>query len=568
LHKPASPDDLLSGREDVLAPLRERAKSGELVNTNQPALRGGGTMDIGEIAVLEDDGTLVSMDLETDIIAIANAFLATHGDEYDELITFVASNFPGDVEPEAGFAFYLGLAGFTAGINSFTGNPNEAGGLTRLNGLVNMNDLNEYPADFNTDFLGGVASGAEILGQEFGHAYGAFVQSDAGDILGRGDAHWSFFLHHPGVGNASPLEGNRWNDNGDGTFTTVESFTGMSELDEYLLGLRAPADVSPFFLITPPAFDDSTFPFPGVMVSGTRVDMTIQNIINMHGPRLPDTTSSMKTFKVAFILVIPQGTTALPADIAKLDGFRLAWESYFFNETEGLGTMDTTLAAGPITSLPFSDDFNQSAPDPNDWIMNQGCTISTLGIAEPSDDRSLQLDGGWGGGDELRSRVIDLSAFSPGDVTINYSAQRTGNGNSPEAGEDLLVEFFSNAGDWEVLRTFGGDGPDEVVFSPFSDELPASGLHDQFRLRFHRLQGTVGDFDHFFVDDVSIGVPLVPGDCDGDGDLTPADFEVSFAGCNLGPGGGLGVDCDCNDRDMDGDVDLADYAEVQISNVP
>ena len=152
--RPASVDDLLSGREDVLAPLRERARSGELVDTKQLVQRGGGTMDIGEIAVLEDDGTLVDPGtLVTDIINIANAFYATHDDEYDELFTFVASNFPGDVEPEAGFAFYLGLAAFTAGINNGGGNPNEAGGLTRLNGLVNMNDLNEYPADFETNFF-------------------------------------------------------------------------------------------------------------------------------------------------------------------------------------------------------------------------------------------------------------------------------------------------------------------------------------------------------------------------------------------------------------------------------
>jgi len=63
------------------------------------------------------------------------------------------------------------------------------------------------------------------------------------------------------------------------------------------------------------------------------------------------------------------------------------------------------------------------------------------------------------------------------------------------------------------------------------------------------------------------GVP-VAGDCDGDGDLTPADYDVSFAACHSGPSGGLGAGCECNDRDMDGDVDLADFAELQITNVP
>ncbi len=562
-----TPDDLLSGREDVLRPLRERIDTGELRRDPRLHDRGVGTVDIGEIAVIADDGTLVNpVTNVTDIIAIANAFLATHTDEYDELITFVASTFPGDVEPEAGFAFFLRVAGFTAGVNVTQGNPNETGGITRLFGLVNMNDLPEYPADFRTDFFGsGAASGAEILGQEFAHAFGAFVQpDDRFDILGRGNSHWSFFLHHPGEGNASPMEGNRWQDNGDGTYTTVESFSGFSELDEYLMGLRAPEDVGPFFLITPPAFSDATFPTSGVTVEGIRNDLTIRNIINDNGPRMPDTTTSMKTFKVAFILVIPQGTTADSADLAKIGGFRQDWVTYFESATEGLGAMDTTLAPAPITTLPFADDFNGATPDISNWTYVQGAAISELGLGEPSGGRSLELNGNWGGGDEVRSRVIDLTGFAPGDVTVNYSVERTGGGDSPEPFEDLLVEYFNNQGNWALLRSFGGNGPNQVNFSAFEDVLPNEGLHSGFRLRFHHLQGTIGDSDHYFVDDVSIIFPPVPGDCDGDARAGLGDFVGFFAPCLLGPDAGLGDSCECIDFDGDDDVDLSDFASFEV----
>lgn len=75
-----------------------------------------------------------------------------------------------------------------------------------------------------------------------------------------------------------------------------------------------------------------------------------------------------------------------------------------------------------------------------------------------------------------------------------------------------------------------------------------------------------GDVDND--DRTQAGGVAVEGDCDGDGDLTTADYNVSFAACHNGPGGGLGVGCDCNDRDLDGDVDLADFAEIQVTNVP
>jgi hypothetical protein len=529
-------------------------------NPVHPGLRGG-TEDIGEIAVLEDDGTLVIGGV-TDIINIANAFLATHPDDYDALITFVASTFAGDIEPEAGFAFYQGLAGFTAGINSFQGNPNEGGGVTRLAGLINMNDLPEYPADFDADFFGGVASGVEILGQEFEHMFGSFVQSDTGDILGRSNAHWSFFLNHPGgSGNASPMEGNLWQDNGGGSFTTIESFNGLSPLDDYLMGLRPPASVGNFYLITfagGQPFSDSSFPAVGVNVTGgTRVNMTVQNIINQHGDRLPSTNDSMKVFKVAFLLVIPNGTMASAGDISKIDSFRTDWENYFFNTTDNLGSMDTTLAAGPTTTLPFSDSFNGSAVSQTDWLWVQGGTISDLGIAEPSGSLSLRLNGNWGAGGEIRSRVIDLSGFSSGQVTIDYSVERTGGGNSPEAGEDLLVEYFDNTQGWSVLRTFAGDGPDQSTYAAFSDMLPDNGLHSAFRLRFHRLQGSIGAFDDYFVDDVSINGPGGCPDADGDGVCDPNDVCPGFDDNLDDDGDGVPNGCDIcfgdDNVDTDGD---------------
>ena len=59
-------------------------------------------------------------------------------------------------------------------------------------------------------------------------------------------------------------------------------------------------------------------------------------------------------------------------------------------------------------------------------------------------------------------------------------------------------------------------------------------------------------------------VPVLPGNCDGDGDADLIDYSDLNA-CFLGPGGGLDAECDCFDLDDNGDVDLQDFAEFQRS---
>lgn len=62
-----------------------------------------------------------------------------------------------------------------------------------------------------------------------------------------------------------------------------------------------------------------------------------------------------------------------------------------------------------------------------------------------------------------------------------------------------------------------------------------------------------------------IEISNIPGDYDGDGDVTPADFEA-FPPCMTGAGGSIG-DPDCNvfDFDTDDDVDLEDYAAFMLA---
>jgi hypothetical protein len=68
-------------------------------------------------------------------------------------------------------------------------------------------------------------------------------------MLGRSEAHWNFYMHTDG----SPVEGHRWLDKGGGDFEAVKlDKYQFSDLDLYLMGLMAPEEVQPWFVITDP----------------------------------------------------------------------------------------------------------------------------------------------------------------------------------------------------------------------------------------------------------------------------------------------------------------------------
>jgi len=244
-----------------------------------------------------------------------------------------------------------------------------SGSQGRLQSDVNLNELDCYPSDPNQIVSGGPCGGlgtnatVDLIGQEAGHQWLALVQFRSGGVcsdllLGRDLAHWSFF-HDT---NASDMEGNKWQDNGNGTFTSIEATKRYSALDHYIMGLRSASDVPTFFFINNPSsanckvLDPSTgerscAPETGVTVSGTRRNVTISQVTSCEGARSPasgfSSINPTSTWKQAFILLVPPGT--LPqADINKAEAIRSAWAAHFNAATEGRGNVDTTLAAAAV----------------------------------------------------------------------------------------------------------------------------------------------------------------------------------------------------------------------------
>ncbi len=288
---------------------------------------------------------------QLDLPAVARLFYRTHQDAYDFLIVFTTFEFGLD----GAFAFEINIANQVTGIGRVSDPAvfdfSRDFGSSRVESLVNMGNLGRYPADPSSVFLRGIDSTLSVLGHEAGHRFLAYVNvSDpesnlpATALLGRDFQHWSFFFHS----DASVLEGNRIRENGDGTFTTTGVVEHYSDLDQYLMGLRSPAEVAASFLVRNPGifFSPARAPQLNVSFSGQRVNVTPQQIIEANGPRRPNSVIAPKNFNFAFLLVTPRNSTPSPDQLAQVDKIRQAWESYFAQATSFRGTANTALVRG------------------------------------------------------------------------------------------------------------------------------------------------------------------------------------------------------------------------------
>ena len=140
------------------------------------------------------------------------------------------------------------------------------------------------------------------------------------------------------------MEGNDIEDLGGGQFRTTDAVKRYSRLDQYAMGLIPPSLVPTFFYVENPSVRErGSAPAIGVSFTGTRRDVLINDVIAIHGPRVPSSTDSAKTHRQAFIYVVSAGRTAEAGLITKLDRIRQQWETFFSQATEGRMTANTRL---------------------------------------------------------------------------------------------------------------------------------------------------------------------------------------------------------------------------------
>ena len=306
------------------------------VNLGEPGPTSGGGGAMGER--FAQTGQL-------DTVAVARKFYRDHPDNYDQLVMWTDT-----VAIRDAFAYETTIANEVRGI----GLPvfdisRDFGSGGRLRSIAVMDYINKYPEDPNQKFLGENTT-LSVLGQEVGHRWLAFMEfrdhrGETSDLLlGRGEAHWSFFFDS----DASVMEGNDIEDLGGGSFRTVDAVRRYSRLDQYAMGLLPESAVPRFFYVenptNPTPFKDrDDGPQVGVTFTGTRRDVLIQDIIAVHGPRVPSSAEAARVHRQAFIHIVSAGRNTDSAQVAKIDRIRTMWEGFFLQATDGRMRAETRL---------------------------------------------------------------------------------------------------------------------------------------------------------------------------------------------------------------------------------
>jgi subtilase family serine protease/Tol biopolymer transport system component/fibronectin type 3 domain-containing protein len=331
--------------------------------------------DYGNVSVMEVTGNYDANNPDGSLNAVPRQVIATeffkiHKDEYDFLVIF--SNF-GFTMPESEVAaFYTGVQNDVRGIGrELFDSTSSYGSAGKLQGMIDMGNMSKVVSDpldprFE-DTLG-------YLSHEMLHRWSAYVKfkdpagSSSSALLGKNAAHWSFLLDTKG----SLQYGNQWQDNKNGTFTSIATRKYYSPLDLYLMGMIDKSKVPPMLLIENPAIDPKKMPETGTTISGTSRMVTIDDIIAAEGERVPSALDSRKSFKTAFIFVTTPGTFT-GQELTGIENVRNGFVTRYSILTDGKGLVQ--VASTPKDNLPVNGGVTQPVliprtlpPDINEGI--------------------------------------------------------------------------------------------------------------------------------------------------------------------------------------------------------
>lgn len=301
------------------------------------------------------------------------------------------------------------------GVDGVSNRSNYGTARPRLPGLMHMNRV-----DYSFNTRDEVAM--HVLGHEFGHHWLYFFRfMDAGvrsTALNPGGGHPAQYVHTPAAFNvytandSSVMGGASFTDNGNGTFTTPSpiGYYGYSWHDLYLMGLAAAEEVPPWYYLEGTNLGNAYYPPTGSTYSGTRKNVTIQQVISAMGPRNPAYPNSPKEFKVAMVLLERADAPASEAQLTALRRHRDSFRTYFPIATGGRAKVET------ITTLPALEPLFDFAP-----------AIVVTGVPVQFHDRSRgaatswQWDFGNGQRSSERSPVVTFSQNGPHVVTLTVS---------------------------------------------------------------------------------------------------------------------------------------------------
>ncbi|MEO8151147.1 MAG: T9SS type A sorting domain-containing protein [Bacteroidia bacterium] len=205
---------------------------------------------------------------------------------------------------------------------------------------------------------------------------------------------------------------------------------------------------------------------------------------------------------------------------------------YNANNIGASAKMQTTADTLPI---PFVDDFSGTSvyPDSTKW-MDKNVFVNTDFPINPPSIGVATFDGSNSSGnaydnnsassagacDTLTSKPINLHGDAQGNlyllsdsIWLTFFVERKGRGNSVDAGDSLILEFYDKDSlTWTQMWSEYG-GTQDTVFSKI--KIPVTDtkwLDDGFQFRFINYGATTGSLDHWHLDYVLLQRNFTPYD--------------------------------------------------------
>jgi hypothetical protein len=325
-----------------------------------PAQAGMG--QVGEVAIVEGSEEVLATDGATvgvRMAAVARKVIERYGDNFSALTLWLT--FDETVSPRAG-AYEFTVKADVRGLGiTPQDNGRTFGSMGTLRSILNMKRVWQGVRE---DTLEAWRPQLEVWGQESGHRWMVFMgvrdprTGETSDVLlGRDCSHYSRYVDTQG----SVHDGLAWIDNQDGTFSTGPDRTfRFGNLDLYGMGLLPPDEMPSFFYIddipgykrgTCGQYDTTAKPLQN-RISGTRVEVNIDDIVAANGPRLPSFDELLAGgrqdyFREAQVVITRAGEgaqTPLATQVAqRIDRARVLWEQWMREATRNRMVVCTQL---------------------------------------------------------------------------------------------------------------------------------------------------------------------------------------------------------------------------------
>ncbi len=377
-------------------------------------------------------------------------------DLFDGVITFTASEALTDLDNVwQGSPVRTDASGYgrtnAAWVNSYNstrmGQCVFMGTLGRVQSFFGGQGPEALPSNPDSDWapslgiqIPGVTSltGIEMMGHEYGHHWLMGIEFDQND--GRGRQHFirGFFGRDDQGQGGSPnqhyshyadsrsvMYGSCIRDLGNGSFELKGCERKYSHIDQYLMGLRGPNEIDPMMVLEDPSdlghgVDSVAYgrTSSGLTVNGwTRHDITGDEVVRAMGARIPASPAASRCWRVAFIVVLAPGQTALSqAMLDKVNRYRNRWGPWFNRATDGRGTMDSRITGNGCVTFPGAADAGvdagMGASDEDAGTVDQDA--GTPGEELDAGQVMMELDAGPGPSKEDTRVAFDTGKIRPG----------------------------------------------------------------------------------------------------------------------------------------------------------